>query len=178
MQLMHLLNVENSYTATHSEITLQQKILGLVDVIQKALVHKRGLMGGIQLVSQWEELYMRWHSILWSNPARADKHWAGGNSTLEKCAHPLIMETSKCTQIAALAFTASGSFCKDTASPTPAQPLPVIHDTSNYVQEVRRASNPPPTITNRSSCSKTTVREHRNIDHRLWRCNLIMRRLE
>lgn len=46
MQLIHLLNVENSYTATHSEITLQQKILGLVDVIQKALVHKRGLMGG------------------------------------------------------------------------------------------------------------------------------------
>lgn len=59
MQLMHLLNVENNYTATHSEITLQQKILGLVDVIQKALVHKRGLMVGIQLVSQWEELYMR-----------------------------------------------------------------------------------------------------------------------
>lgn len=77
-------------------------------------------MAGVQLVSQWEELCMRWHSILWSNPAWADKHWARGNSTLEKCAHPLIMETSKCTQIAALAFTASGSFCKDTASPTPA----------------------------------------------------------
>lgn len=41
MQIKHFLNVENSYTASHYEITLQQKIGWLENVIQKALVHKR-----------------------------------------------------------------------------------------------------------------------------------------
>ena len=40
MQIKHFLNVENSYTASHYEITLQQKIGWLENVIQKAPVHK------------------------------------------------------------------------------------------------------------------------------------------
>lgn len=60
MQIMHFLSVENSCTASHYEFTLQQKI-GLVGL---RMSHKKqwstkGLMAGIQLVSQWEELYMR-----------------------------------------------------------------------------------------------------------------------
>lgn len=41
MQIKHFLNVQNSYTASHYEITLQQKIGWLENVIQKAPVHKR-----------------------------------------------------------------------------------------------------------------------------------------
>lgn len=41
MQIMHFLNVENSHTASHYEITLQQKIGWLENVIQKALAHKK-----------------------------------------------------------------------------------------------------------------------------------------
>lgn len=41
MQIKHFVNVENSYTASHYEITLQQKIGWLENVIQKAPVHKR-----------------------------------------------------------------------------------------------------------------------------------------
>lgn len=41
MQIKHFLNVENSYTASHYEITLQQKIGWLENVIQKTLVNKR-----------------------------------------------------------------------------------------------------------------------------------------
>lgn len=40
MQIMHFVNEENSYTASHYEITLQQKISWLENVIQKAVVHK------------------------------------------------------------------------------------------------------------------------------------------
>lgn len=41
MQIKHFLNVENSYTASHYEITLQQKIGWLENVIQEAVVHKK-----------------------------------------------------------------------------------------------------------------------------------------
>lgn len=58
MQIKHFVNVENGYTASHYEITLQQKIGWLENVIQKGWCTK-GLMAGIQLESQWREVYMR-----------------------------------------------------------------------------------------------------------------------
>jgi len=72
MQIKHFLNVLNSYTASHYEITLQQKIRWPENAIEKAMVHKEYDGWGTVSATMGRIVYaITFHTK--TNPDRADK---------------------------------------------------------------------------------------------------------